>query len=95
MTVEDLKAELEKLVSGLTASGFGSVDSGTVEKLDKLSACAGELGFKEGKKLIENLSSALRSIKDGKSQPESGNIRLTALEFYFKKLSSGDNTEDL
>ena len=94
MTVEELKKELEKIVSNLTSSGFASIDSGTVEKLDKLAASAGELGMKEGNKLIGNLSGAMKSIKEGKSQPESGEIRLTALGFYVKKLSDG-NTEDL
>ena len=95
MTVEELKTELEKIISTLSSSGFGSIDSGTVEKLDKLAANSGELGFKEGKKLIENLSSAMKSIKEGKSKPESGDLRLTALEFHLKKLSGGTNIEDL
>ena len=95
MTVEGLKAELEKIILGLTSSGFGSIDSGIVEKLDKFGVTAGELGMSEGKRLIENLSGAIKAIQKGKSKAESGTIRLTALEFYLKKLAEGGNTEDL
>ena len=94
MTVEELKAELEKIISKLTSSGFSSIDPGTVEKLDKFAVSAGGLGMKEGNKLIENLSGAMKAIQDGKSKAESGDVRLTALEFYVKKLSSA-TTEDL
>jgi len=96
MTIEEetLKTELEKIIAALTSLGFDSIDSGTVEKLDKLAVVAGELGMKTGKQLVENLSGAMKAIQEGKSQAESGNIRLTALDFYIKKLS-GSNTEDL
>ncbi|MCL2472692.1 MAG: hypothetical protein FWF26_03345 [Treponema sp.] len=95
MTVEELRLELEKTISGLASSGFGSIDSATVEKLDNFSITAGELGMKEGKHLIENLSGAMKAIQEGKSKAESGSIRLTALDFYVKKLSGGGNIEDL
>ena len=95
MTVEELRTELDKLVSGLTSSGFNSIDSGMVEKLEKYSAAAGELSMKEGKKLLENLSGAIKAIQEGKSKAESGNLRLTALDFYVKKLSGTENTEEL
>ena len=94
MTVEELKAELEKVVSELTSSGFANIDSGTVAKLDKFAATAGELGMKEGNKLLENLSGAMKAIQEGKSQAGSGDVRLTALDFYVKKLSN-TTTEDL
>ena len=95
MTVEELKIELEKVVSGLTASGFESIDSGIVAKLDKFAVTAEELGMKEGKHLIRNLSGVMKAIEEGKSTAESGNIRLTALDFYVKKLSGGGNIEFL
>ena len=95
MTVEDLRIELEKIVSALLSSGFGNIDSGIIEKLDKITVTAGELEMKEGKRLIENLSSVMKSIKDGKSNAESGSVRLTALDFYVKKLAGGENIEDL
>ena len=94
MTVEELKAELEKLISGLSSSGFGSIDSGVVEKLDKFAAIAGELGMKEGMHLIQNLSGSMKAISEGKSQATSGEIRLTALDFYVKELSDS-KTEDI
>ena len=94
MTVEELKTELEKIISSLTSSGFGSIDSALVEKLEKFAAVAGELGMKEGKHLIGNLSGSMKAIQEGKSTAESGSIRLMALEFYTKKLSDS-NTEDL
>ena len=95
MTAEEFKAELESIVSGLNSSGFNSIDSGTVEKLDKLAAASGELGMKEGKHLIENLSGVMKSIQEGKSKAESGNLRLTALDFHIKKLSGTGNIEEL
>jgi hypothetical protein len=95
MTFEELRAELEGLVSKLDTSKLGSVDAGTVEKLEKLGTSAGELGMKEGKHLIENLAGVIKAIKEGKSQAESGEVRLTALDFYAKKLAGGGNIEDL
>jgi hypothetical protein len=94
MTVEELRSELETIVSNLNSAGFGAIDPGTVEKMDKFSAAAGELGMKEGKHLLENLSGVMKAIKDGKSSADSGTIRLTALDFYVKKIAGG-NTEDL
>jgi hypothetical protein len=94
MTVEELRAELEKVSSGLTHSGFSSIDTAIIEKLEKFALTAGELEMKEGKRLIENLSDTMKAILEGKSNLDSGNLRLTALDFYIKKLSS-DNTEDL
>jgi len=95
MTVGELQKELKTLVSGLSSSGFDSIDPETVEKLDKLAAAAGESDMKEGKRLIDNLSGALRSIKEGISKAESGIVRLTALDFYLKNLTDSENTEDL
>jgi hypothetical protein len=94
MTVEELRPELETVVSNLSSSGFGTIDPGLVEKLDIYSTAAGELGMKEGKHLLENLSTVMKAIKDGKSSPDSGTIRLTALDFYIKKIV-GDSIEDL
>ena len=95
MTVGELQKELKTLVSGLSSSGFDSIDPETVEKLDKLAAAAGESDMKEGKRLIDNLSGALKAIKEGISKAESGIVRLTALDFYLKNLTDSDNTEDL
>jgi hypothetical protein len=36
----------------------------------------------------------MKAIQEGKSKAESGNVRLTALDFYVKKHGNG-NTEDL
>jgi len=95
MTLEELRSELEKIISSLASSGFGSIDSGIVEKLEKFAVGAGELGMKEGKHLIENLSGAMKAIQEGKSKAESGAIRLTALDFYVRKLTGNGNVEDL
>jgi hypothetical protein len=94
MTVEELRAELETIISGLSSSGFEAIDQGIADKLGKLGASAGELGMKEGKHLIENLQSVMIAIKEGKSKADSGIIRLTALDFYVKKIAGG-STEDL
>ena len=95
MTVEELRAELGKIVSGFTAAGLKDIDSAMMEKIKTLSETAGELGMNEGKRLIENLVGAITAIKEGKSQAESGTLRLTALEFYLKNLSGSENIEDL
>ena len=94
MTVEELRTDLEKIISVLTSSGFDNIDPGTVEKLDKLAAIAGKSGMKQGKSLIENLSGVMKAIQEGKSKAESGSVRLTALDFYVKKLLNS-KTEDL
>jgi len=95
MTVEELRAELEKITLTLTDSGFDSIDSGVMEKLAKFAANAGELDMKEGKRLIENLVETIKAIQAGKSTADSGNVRLTALDFYLKKHSEGGAIEDL
>jgi hypothetical protein len=60
-----------------------------------LASAADEAGIKEGKYLIENLSVVMKAIQERKSKPESGGIRLTALEFYVKKLTDTENPEEL
>jgi hypothetical protein len=96
MTVDELRAEVEGIVSNLNSSGFGAVDAETITKLDKLAVSAGGLGMKEGQHLIGNLAGVMKALKDGKSQSDSGVVRLTALDFYLKKLAaSDDNIEDL
>ena len=95
MTVEELRNELEKIVACLYSSGFGNVDAGIIKKLEQLCASAVEQGLNEGKHLIENLITVIQSIQDGKSKPESGNIRLIALEFYLGKLTGSEDTEEL
>jgi hypothetical protein len=95
MTGEELWAELEKITSVLANSGFGNLDSGTMGKLEKFAAAAGDLDMKEGKRLIENLSEAIKAIMGGKSTADSGSIRLTALDFYLKNHSASEAVEDL
>jgi len=95
MTGDGFKTELENIVSNLNNSGFSTIDSGLIEKLDKIAVSAGDLGMKEGKHLIENLSGVMKAIQEGKSKPESGSIRLTALDFYLKNLSGNESIEDL
>lgn len=95
MTVEELRTELEKVISSLTVTGFDTIDPGIISKLDSFSITAGGLNMKEGKHLIENLMGAMKAISEGKSRAESGNVRLTALDFYVKKLSGSGNIEDL
>ena len=95
MTVEELRADLEKLTQSLTNSGFANIDSGVLEKLKEAAITAGELEMKEGKRLIENLSEAMKAIQEGKSTADSGNLRLTALDFYLKKHSASGAVEEL
>jgi non-ribosomal peptide synthetase component E (peptide arylation enzyme) len=95
MTVEELQTELETVILSLTSSGFEIIDSELAEKMDKLASGAGELGMKEGKRLIKNLSNVIKAIQAGKSKPESGVLRLIALDFYMKKLTYSGSIEDL
>ena len=95
MTIEELRGELEKVVASLNSSGFGKIEAGISEKLEKFSASANELGMKQGKQLIDNLAGVIKAVQEGKSQAESGVVRLTALDFYLKNLSGSGNIEDL
>jgi KaiC/GvpD/RAD55 family RecA-like ATPase len=95
MTVEELWAELEKVVSSLANAGFKSIDVETVEKLEKFAATAAELGMNEGKRMVENLCKTMKAIQEGKSNSDSGSLRLTALDFYLKNHSANETVEDL
>lgn len=95
MTVEEFRTQLENILTGLNSSGFMSIDSEIVEKLEKLAVSAGELGLKEGNRLIENLVNVMKAIEEGIANAKSAYLRLTALDFYLKKLSGSDNIEDL
>jgi hypothetical protein len=95
MTIEDLRIELSAIISSLSSSSFENTDSKTLEKVDSLAVTAGESGMKEAKRLLENLSGAIKAIQEGKSQAESGTVRLTALDFYLKNLPDSENIEDI
>ena len=94
MTVEELKTELEIIISSLTASGFSNIDPLVVKSLDELTTTAEELNMKEGKRLIGNLVKAMMSAKKADSKIESCNVRLMALDFYVKKLSVVGNIQE-
>jgi len=95
MTIEDLRTELNTIISILTSSGFDNADPRIIEKIDETAVLAGESGMKEAKHLLENLSGAIKAIQYGKSQIESGTVRLTALDFYLKNLPDNENIEDI
>jgi len=95
MTVEELRTELGDIISGLGISGFVNPDSGIISRLDQLGSSALELDLKEGKHLIDNLITVINNIREGKSKPESGNLRIIALEFYLEKLSKSEEPEEL
>jgi hypothetical protein len=88
-TVESLQKELEDCVNSINSAGLGSLDSQIIEKLDKMSAAAAELGMNQGKKLIDNLSAVIKSYKEGQSKEESVSVRLTAIDFYLKNTTGG------
>ncbi|MDR2552129.1 MAG: hypothetical protein LBD31_03045 [Treponema sp.] len=94
MTIEELQGKLEVLIKSLPESGFDSVDDGVIAELDSYTGMADQLGITAGKRLIENLASALKTRKTGGNTDESIVVRLTALDFYVKNLQSG-STEDL
>ena len=95
MNIEELHDELVETVASLMSSGFDKVDAETIEKLHKYAAAAEELDLKEGKKLINNLSDTIKAIHEGRSHADSGNLRLTALDFYLKKYPADGTVEDL
>jgi hypothetical protein len=92
-TVETLQKELEKCVNSINSTGPGSMDLQNIEKLDKMSIAAAELGMKQGKQLIDNLSAVIKSYKEGNSKEDSVSIRLTAIDFYLKNTLGGDIEE--
>jgi hypothetical protein len=94
-SVESLRTELEACIAHVNTAGLGSLNLQHLEKLDQLSAIAAGLGMNSGKKLIDNLSGILRSFQEGKSQEDSVQVRLTALDFYLQSIKGGDNVEDL
>jgi hypothetical protein len=95
MTIEELRTELDLIISSLTSSGFDNTDPKIMEEIDKIAVTAGESGMKEVKRLLENLSGAIKAIHEGKSQAESGTVRLTALDFYLKSLPESGNIEEI
>jgi len=95
MTIEELRTDLDTIISSLTSSGFTNTDSKILEKIDSLIPLAGESSMKEAKRLLENLSGAIKAIQEGKSQAESGTVRLTALDFYRKNLPNSEHIEDI
>ncbi|MDR0719619.1 MAG: hypothetical protein LBF78_08290 [Treponema sp.] len=94
-TVESLHGDLETCITGINAVGIGNLDPQNIEKLEKISAAAGNLGMNSGKKLIDNLTAVLKSFQEGKSTEDSVRIRLTALDFYLQNIKGGDGEEEL
>jgi hypothetical protein len=93
-TGESLQSELEGCISTINSAGLGNLDSGNIAKLEKLGTDAAGLGMGQGKKLIDNLVTVLKSFKDGSAKEDSVQVRMTALDFYIKKIQDG-STEDL
>lgn len=93
-SIEELREKLESLISLLPSPDYNAIDDTFFTELDSCAKMAASLGMKEGQKLINNLSGILQDRKQGKSQDASVMIRLTAIDFYLKKLQTGD-TEDL
>ena len=94
-TIEKLCQELESILSGINTSGIKDIDPGVIDQINKLSGASEELSMKTGKKLIDNLVASLQSFKEGKSDENSVTLRITALDFYSKKVLSGEELEDL
>jgi hypothetical protein len=94
MTIDELHTKLDALLKGFPASGFDAVADNVVADLESLAGPAAELGMKNGKMLIDNLVTTIKARKTGGNADESVQVRLTALDFYVKKIQSGE-TEDL
>jgi len=95
MTIEELRTDLDNIITSLTSSGFNNTDSKILEKIESLIPAAGEAGMREAKRLLENLSVSIKAIQKGKSPIESGTVRLTALDFYLKNLPDSESIEDI
>jgi hypothetical protein len=85
-TIEQLCQELRKLLSDITASGFGNMPADAIGRLEKISSAATALGLKIGKGLIDNLLTVLKSFQAGTADERSVSVRFTALDFYEKNL---------
>ena len=94
MTIEEFQNRLNTLLTDLPASEFDTVADNVIAELSEFSSKADSLGMKSGKKLISNLTEALKTRKAGSNTDDSVQIRLTALDFYLKNLQSG-TTEEL
>ena len=94
--VKQLCQELEKVISGITSSGF-KVPPATMEALEKISSESEKAGMKTGKGLIDNFITVLKSFQEGKSNEDSVSLRHTALDFYVKNIlqSQSDTEEEL
>jgi hypothetical protein len=93
-TVEKVQKELEGCLGGINAGGPGAADVQLIEKLEQISVAAAGLGMNQGQKLIDNLSAALKSFKEGKAPEDSVKLRLTALDFYLQN-TAGAAVEEL
>jgi hypothetical protein len=95
-SIENVCKEVEKVLGTINAKGIANIDEGVCGDLEKLSAAAETLGMKSGKKLIDNLSTVVKSFKEGKSEEGSVLLRITALDFYNKNvLNSQGSIEDI
>ena len=94
-SAEKIHSELDACIKSINSAGLGKLDPQITEKLDKICAAAAGLGIDQGKKLAENLSTVLKSFKEGKSSEDSVAVRLTALEFYLNSTGGGAATEEL
>jgi len=92
--IESFQKVLADCVSSIRSSGLNNLNAQLIDKLDNLSHSASELGMTQGKKLIENLSTVLKTFKEGKSGEDSVMLRIEALDFYLKN-TNGAATEEL
>ena len=88
---KELCKELDVILKEITSAGFSKLDSGSMEKLEKISSAAAGLGMKTGKGLIDNFIEVLKSLQAGKSNEDSVSLRLTALEFYKTKVLENES----
>ena len=94
-TIEKLCQELDSILSTINTSGIKNINSGIIDQIEKTSSAAEKLGMQAGKKLIDNLVTSLKSFKEGKSDENSVSVRITALEFYEKKVLNEKEIADL
>ena len=96
-TIGTLCQEMESILSGINAAGLKNMDPGVIDKIEKIGQTAEKFLMKTGKKLCDNLVASLKSFQEGKSDENSVTLRMTAIDFYIKKVLSEkeDDIKDL
>ncbi|MDR1893289.1 MAG: hypothetical protein LBQ61_01180 [Spirochaetales bacterium] len=90
-SIENVCKELDKILTALSSGDLAKPDPSIPEKLKAASAAAEKLNMGSGKKLIDNLADIVGQLIAGTADAARVGIRVTALDFYVKKILAGDS----